>query len=408
MLNMIEKRNQKLYEFYNREVGDRIKRKRLEKNLTQESLANQICSNTYLSKMENNRATMRPEYVHMIMEKLGMSYEEMYMPEKIIGYLSDSVRYFFYKDVKSYTLIYDKLKLYKSNVLVYIINLGYLILINDLNEAKRYNDELKRYYNNLEDYALSIYLIYSGYYLLATKKFDLGHQLIRSIDGRIINDNYLYGLYTFLVYQIYGNLFMFSKGGEYKDIAFNIFKSKDNYRRISEMSMCTNIFNVYEGSTVDVENIDIQLELLDEHQIDLYLFILSVGDIKNQDISNKINPKSIYYLINKGIVALDAYLEKDETRYRENKSIIKSQQCMYGETYDLFHVFKNLERKDYTLVREFLEKEILPIAKKNQNIFLLLWLVKKFEKLSILSKRYKPATDFRLKIDKYICELRKR
>ena len=98
----INKRKEEMHDFYYRGFGDRIKRKRKEMKLTQESIARGICSNTYLSKIENNRIAANKDHLFFIMEKVGLPTDNIGLPEEMILVLEKSIRHFFFKDLKSY------------------------------------------------------------------------------------------------------------------------------------------------------------------------------------------------------------------------------------------------------------------------------------------------------------------
>lgn len=399
---------EEMYDYYNGSAGDRIKQKRKELKMTQETLAKQICSNTYISKMENNKVALNEEYLSLIMEKMGLTIDDINMPRIIIDYMYDSVKYFFYKDIEKYQVIFDDIKTFKPNVLIYIIAFGYHILTENYVEAEIYNKELSRYINNLEEYGFATYCIFSGFYHISTNNFTLAKEVIETTDGHLINDTYQLGMFNYLAYLAYGNLHLFSKASLYMDTSFSIFRNKNNYNRLAEISMYTNIFNVYEGSEIEDDNLEAQLSYLTDYQKNMYLFVLSTSDIESTQYSSLIEEDSFFYYIHKVLYAISAYENNQLDVYRKTKDEIKKIDYNFDQTYDVISVFNKLENKSHYQVIEYLKKEVEPTASKNQNIYLYKWLNKYITKLAHIRNRYKSSVDYSIRVDKKINSLQRK
>ena len=68
----VQRRKDQQVEFYRSAIGNKLKKRRMEMKMTQETLARGIISNTFVSKLENNVIRANRECVLKLMEKLIM------------------------------------------------------------------------------------------------------------------------------------------------------------------------------------------------------------------------------------------------------------------------------------------------------------------------------------------------
>lgn len=61
----------------NYQMGSIIKMKRMELNMSQEQLAEGICASSYLSRIENNKLIPDDEIYRLLLERLGLNYDEL-------------------------------------------------------------------------------------------------------------------------------------------------------------------------------------------------------------------------------------------------------------------------------------------------------------------------------------------
>ena len=101
-------------QFYYRGIGQVIKRRRLELKMTQETVAMGLLSNTYLSKIENNQIVANRDHLYLIMERMDIDIDKISFPEEMWDYLQESIKLFFYRDLKNYKV--RNFKLYYYNI----------------------------------------------------------------------------------------------------------------------------------------------------------------------------------------------------------------------------------------------------------------------------------------------------
>lgn len=76
--------------------GAAIKRKRIERNMTLEESAEDICSISYLSKIENSLLEPSPKYFHLLKEKFDLN-EELTVVETFNSHVNTCLNYLIYK-----------------------------------------------------------------------------------------------------------------------------------------------------------------------------------------------------------------------------------------------------------------------------------------------------------------------
>lgn len=132
------------------DLGQAIRINRLRAKMTQAELASGIISVSYLSKIENGTADPPNDIVELLGDrlKLNLSDTENHVTDETI------IQWFYHllhSELEESIRIYNKIKNNLSNVidkqllsLIEIHKLYYLVLINDLEEAKHHLHSLQR------------------------------------------------------------------------------------------------------------------------------------------------------------------------------------------------------------------------------------------------------------------------
>lgn len=398
----ISKRVDEIYNFYNQGIGDRIKKERLERKLTQADLSKGICSHTYISKLENNRVPVQNEPVMLILERLGLSNDDVLMPEEVIKYLIKSAEYFFYKDIENYEELINKLGNKQFNVIVNIIRFGYYVLIEDFLTARFYFLELKHYLNTLETLGMSTYAIYSCFYNIGIKDYKAAKVLFEMFDSKLQNDEILFSLYCFLQYIIYGHLHLFTTASQKIELANSIFTKYTNYKRNTELVMYMNIFHIYEGRKNAIIFRKEQLNYLSKEQKNNYLFNLYLSDIDSDKYLKLIDKDSKHYLNALYFKSIHCLEIGKQDLYKNTKLEIQDIQYNYDNSPDFLTCMKYHENKDLIMIKEYYINNFLPFAIKTQNICFLRKIKKEVTKIYEIKNRYKNSTVFNEKIEKEI------
>jgi transcriptional regulator with XRE-family HTH domain len=401
----IVKRKEEMYNFYYKGVGDRIKKRRLELNYTQETLARGICSNTYVSKIENNRVVPNQEQLLLIMEKMDMSLDEIGMPFQIVDYLEQSVEYFFFKDIDSYAKLFKKISNLEFSSLVYIIRLGYFILTENYEEAKIYYDEIARYYNSLEDYGFATFLIYGCFYNIGINDYQSARHILDLIKGKLRNDERLYALYSFQSYIVYGFLNMPNSALITIDIAKNIFIIEGNTKRNIEVLMYMNIFRAMEGTLGEPKINKDHLLYLSTNQKNYYLLVLSINSDRGEEYINLMDNQSPLYLEALFLKALEYYKQEKHEEFNKikNRLVLESRNSI--SDLDYLELIKFYETNNKTMIKEYLINFRLPYMIKKQNVYMINLISLELESIFSDKNRYKDAITYRNKCRNEIMKL---
>lgn len=406
-LNMsIIRRKEEMYNFYYKVVGNRVKKKRIELKLTQEALAKGICSNTYISKLENNKIVVNKEHLFLLMEKMDLPADNIGYPEKMVEVLEQSIKYFFYKDIEAYTKLFEEIKIYEFGILIYIARLGYYVLTKDHENAKIIYDDMFRYLSSLEDYGFATFLIFGGFYNLSINDYQTARMLIETVEGKLQNDQVIYGLFSYLKFLAFGNLHYFGSSRDALAIAENIFMSYSNLARIQDILYYKNIFNIYEHA-YNYNNFEYGHKIItDKNDKNYFLILLSLVSEHKLQYLNMLEEDGEYYIDGMFLKAKYLLDNKSEKEYKEVKKIINDLHYKNKSQLDYINLLKMYENSELTFVKDYLINYVLPSYIDQQNIFIIKYVIKEIVRILEQKNRYKDALMYHKKYDIYIEKFR--
>ncbi len=152
-----ERSEEKSYEI----IGTEIKTQRLKNNLTQKQTSNNVCSSSYLCKIERNDIIPNKEYIQKLCDRVSISDDELKILYNLSKYIDIMIEAYYYelKDeiINNYNLIknFDN---YKAS----IMKLIYYTYFNMLEEAIEVNNKLDKIVSSMNDKDLIAYAIFSG------------------------------------------------------------------------------------------------------------------------------------------------------------------------------------------------------------------------------------------------------
>ena len=401
-----QKRRQELiYQFYYKKYGQLIRKKRKEQKLTQEDLALGICSNTYISKAENNQIAIGEEQLYMIMEKLKVTTDEFLAPEDLIKFLDESIKYFYLKDIKSYKKIFEKIEKFEFQILAQVIKLGYLVLIEDYSRAKLVYDELFQYLSSLDDYGFTVFMVFSSFYNIGINKYSEAKYMIDSAKIKSLNSDYLEDLLAYLRFLVYGNLHQFLKANDYFVIALNNFTKSYNVKRINEILMWHNLFLLYSGEDKEIPSLSYILNTLSTKDKNHYLLMKAYNNNNPEKFIKNIEKENTEtYLFGQYILS-KYYYSKNKEKYNELKDNIINIHYKVKPKIDFSNLLSLREKDNLMFLKDYLVNYCLKAAKENENIYLVKNITD--EIISILQERnrYKDALSYELNVKYYIKKL---
>nr|HPJ24151.1 helix-turn-helix transcriptional regulator [Bacillota bacterium] len=369
ILNKIAKRKEEVYDFYYRNIGDMIRRERLNQNMTQEALAKGICSNTYISKMENNKLAGTNEHIYLLMERVGKEKDKILMPDKMIEQLSRALLYFYSKDIESYEKLYGELVQYEYGILIYVIRLGFYILKDDHEAAGDIYNNMYRYFNSLDDYGFYVFLIFGCFYLVSIHDYQSAKGILDSMKDRLANDQMLYALYHHLQFVIYGELHLFSMAKDGLMVARDIYLSCCNYPRLVEIMILDHKFQAYEKDTNYVLPVMIERCEPRNQDFNIILIIAVLASKKNINILDLLEPTGETHLAGLLVQAIYFGSEGNKEEYQEVKKLISDRQASIDTPIDYLELLSLYEGDDSSMLKEYLITYVLPYVEAHQNLY---------------------------------------
>jgi len=389
-------------QFYYRGVGQVLRKRRIELNMTQEAVSKGICSNTYLSKIENNQIVINREHLYMLMERMQMPVDEISFPEEMLEYLVKSVKLFFYRDVEGYRELFDEVNKYQFAVLLQIVKLGYYTLTEDYENAELVYNEVFRYLNSLEEFGFSVFLIFSSFYNLGVRNYKNARIILDKVENRFQNDDITYGLYNYSKFLIYGNLHLNMTASEAAQIAINIFNKYSNIVRINELYLWKEIFTVYEGnydSSYFNPNI---LKFVTDKDRNIYLNVLASSSKDPLPYLENLIEEEEGYLLGLFLKARYYFLTDKIEQFKETYDLINGLHYKMKSKIDYAYILKMMKNNDEILLKEYLINHVLEYAIKKQNIYFMKSISLSISDILAKKNRYKDALSYRQKLDNNI------
>jgi len=400
-----ERRSELTEQFYYRDIGQVLKRIRTKQKMTQESVAYGICSHTYISKLENNQIVGKRESISLIMERMNIAMEDIYFPEEMLSSLNDAIRLFFYRDIEGYKKIYDKLSKYHFSTLLQVIKLGYHIITNNYQEAKLIYNEIFRYLNSLEDYGLSIFLLFASFYNIGIQNYTKGKQIIDEVESKFISDDIIYGLYNLSKYIIYGNLFLFFSASEALNNSITILNKYSNLERINEIHVWRKLFEIYETNYNETFH-SFNLRFIDNESINRFLSILALTSENPYQYLNYLDKNSENYALGLFIKA-KLYLDEQKLDLFDQVYDELNKIHYQNETpIDYSHILRLMKAKKYIDYKEYLTNFVLTYVENKQDLFFSRLVTSEIVKLLTMKNRYKDALSYKNRFEKTVFNLR--
>ncbi|GAA0845068.1 tetratricopeptide repeat protein [Bifidobacterium pullorum subsp. gallinarum] len=162
--------------------GKLIATKRIELNITQEELAQGICSIPYLSKLENDKITANPDIIYLLCEKLDLSYSELKKNNNEVILLIQEIFLAINEDDETLVReLWDKLNqhsesIYNPELSIYfrLIEMRYRLYFKSLQKAEQIVIKLDRVCKTLNSNQLFYYYYFTGLLFLHKQNYMKG------------------------------------------------------------------------------------------------------------------------------------------------------------------------------------------------------------------------------------------
>ncbi|MBN2504745.1 MAG: helix-turn-helix transcriptional regulator [Bacilli bacterium] len=405
--NDLQRRKLEMYQFYYQSIGISIKQRRLELKMTQEALAKGICSNTYISKIENNAIAVNRENLYLIMERMDMPIESIGFPEEMVDILESSFDLFVRKDFEGYERLFQNISKYQFGILIQIARFGYYVLIGDTDAARGHYNELFRYLSSLKEYGLSVFAIYACWYNIQINEYQKAKEILERIENLHHYSEDINALLFELQFVIYGHLHLFSIARSGFEIASTLFIQKKNLARIVEMIVYQNIYNIFNRSLASIDyNVD-QIKYLSGKQKNQYLWMIAHAIECPESLEAAFDLKEPHYLDYLYQLALSYRSRKMDEEYRETKKKLAMLHYELHAPVDYSQILELSETGDELEYKDFLASLLLPYYYSIENIYLAGLVTEEISELLKRHSRYKDSGIYRERYQKFVEKLQK-
>lgn len=381
-------------------VGQRIRYYRKTKGLTQEELAQGICSVSYLSKIEKGDAKSSEEVINLLCERLGISPEEV-DESKILEMLNEwnlmmvnrkfnEVEDYYNDVIKNniktvmnpdiilryelfllrFYLVKNEHDLVKAHQLIIKIGNFYENLNPDLKFYYLYLHAV--YYNFLKDYKKSLELLLKAESIYTTKT-----QNINQNEGAVLyyslalTYNYLCRItsvnhYAYKAIAIFDKEYNFSRSADCQILLGISNRRVSNYSQaeyhLHQALKYSEAFNDKFTNGVVYHNLGYIASCQKQHKKAIDYYQRSLNEKENQPIESKIS--TILLLAKEFFVLSDI----DKTKYWLDKGFYYLDKIEHNEFYYHFHILKFHFENDMENLETFLAKDAIPFFEE-QNIW---------------------------------------
>lgn len=403
----ITRRKEEMNEFYYRSLGEWIRRGRLKRQLTQEALAKGICSNTYISKIENNKIAVNQDHLFLIMEKMGVPQQNIGLPEKMVENLEKSIQYFYYRDLEAYASLVHAIEKYTYGILIFVIRLGYYVLIENFDEAKKLYEMMDRYFNSLEDFGFTTFLIYGCFYHVGRHDYLSARLILESAKDKLTNNEPLFALYAYLRFIVYGELHLFNRARDGLETAKQLFFNHGNAARLSEAMALSRLYRLYEKDPCTDPWCSRFGELLSGHRRNLGLIVFSRESTHPLDYLDRLDETSDFYATGLFFKALYLFESKDVEAYERVKETLASLIPQSRQELDYLQTLTFIEDGEELFLKDYLVHYALPLAESIQSIYFHALVTQTISRILTAKKRYKDSKNYLQKHQAYVESLQK-
>ena len=397
LLNEITRRKEKIAQNYLKGIGQILKKRRMELKLTQELVSIGICSNTYLSKIENNQIDVNQEHLYLLMERMHIPTDKISFPNEMLEHLEKSVTLFFHRDIEGYQRLYESIKSYDFAILLQIVKLGYYLLTEEIDKATLVHNEIFRYISILEEFGFSVFLVFSSYYNLAIKDYKNSRFILDKIANNLYSDDQLYALYNYAKFLTYGNLHLNTTAMDSGYLAFQVFNRYSNINRINEFFIWKEIFSVYEGN-YNLSNFTSNRFFNINPSLKNYYLIIMASRAKEPLVYlEDLEIDSDYYLL--GLFIKGRYLLHNSKSEELLEVITKLQELHYFKQSKIEYgrLLKALRDNNELLIKEILINYCLDYAVEKQNLYFIEIITESISKILANKNRYKDSLIYKNK-----------
>jgi len=374
-------------------IGSLIKFHRTKQGLTQQTLADGICSVPHLSKIENNSKEANEETIRLLLERLSIDLQDVEKLEvEIKELLNIFTQQMYYLEIenagKSFKVLSDKEEIIPFTEYLYLYELyktRYFLFTNQLEESEKQLKWLHTHKSNFSQQETYLHKYISTLVLMLRGKMEeADSELSNLLDTAILSPENM-GELSYNYSIVKSNLNQYGPAIYYGKNALNQFKEDFNYHRILNVQMLLAVN--YSRAKMFNEAEEIYKHLIRNTRILNQTHLLpriyhNIGDLYHtMMISEKaaeyfknamelLPEQSDLYMLclyNKAVAELEMdQFEQSQESFNQLYKIASKTNVMHYQLFSNFYSLYINGKVDEAML--FLENKILPYTKKQSEL----------------------------------------
>ncbi len=396
----VRRRQNQTVQFYHSAIGNKLKKRRTELGMTQQTLAKGIISNTFVSKLENNVIHANKDCLMMLMERLDLPLDTVNLPENLLNVLDRSVDCYFWMDTQGYQALIEKTITDEFSVLIQIARLGYACLLRNEKEAIPLFNDLCRYFSSMDDQAFAVFMIYGAEAHLLTGDYPMVRECLDAAVKIVGSDRRLIAMIHHHYCLLYGFTEIWTSAASEAIEARRCFEETGNLRRLMKMNVDRFQFRLADDSDWTIPYSPDQLALLDAYDADRYHFLRAVLEPEHEDLFLKIPLDSPWFRVSLFVRCWKAQSLGEKELFSELMKEWDRFGSTKGWVIDYPHLLDLSARGDLTGLKDYLIDNVLPLTIQKNNLLVMRHVTNKICDILSQKKRYKDACVFKEKLAK--------
>ena len=235
-------------------IGALARKRRLEKNLTLSEVSKNICSISYLSKIESNKIIPNQRCLELLMERIDVSKWEIYALENCDSIMKDLINAFLYGNTQKLNEMYEDAKNTDNNQCTDIIKIAYYLYNNDPGHAEKLINDNLSISVSMSKSILYVFNYLAGLYLTLTNELDSVEEILKKSKEAYLSDelSLLFQELSFIYYVKCGRSILAKKALDY---IVNEYKNRMLFYRLERCNLYYSYLLLNEGEYDEVINV---------------------------------------------------------------------------------------------------------------------------------------------------------
>jgi len=376
-------------------VGNVLRRKRLEKNMTQEEAADGLFSVSYLSKVENDKLTPNERFVEEMSRKFGIdlkAYTGSFNPSTL---LKRAIRHFYDQDSSALDAIIEEAENQNSQVCADLFTAMRLHVLAEYEDCSRTLESLHAYYASMDLQCASTLIVVHAANEFARRHYRRALKLLNVLaDCEGLMDPVLKTLEHFYAFLIQQSLGYRTSSMRHYDLAIKGFAERPNASREFRLRLGRLYFTAFEKPSEASRELDaLPFFSIPSEHVNLYHTVCILSDpskYMNEEMLcdaylNVQHRDEWYYRFLTHLYALNRTDENLRARLVER---FKDSPPLALQEAAYFHSMVLADTPEY---KRHLQDVCLPLAERSQERFYLEHCTDRLSELAIRDARYKEA-----------------